>query len=88
MGKPKRKNSSLHLIDDTLEEGELKNVPPSIIPPITQVYQLHPMAWPKQTRSGQMYRCCQPWECQLICDKPCIYDHGRNVLCFKLTMSK
>jgi hypothetical protein len=47
-------------VDDTIEDIELENVPSSIISPITQIYQPHPMAWPKQTRSGRMYiRCCQ-----------------------------
>ncbi len=45
-------------VDNTIEDTELENVPSSIISSITQVYH-YSMAWPKQTRSGQMYiRCC------------------------------
>jgi hypothetical protein len=62
-------------VDDTTKGIELESVPSlSIIPPITQVYQPHSMAWPKQTRSGQVYRCCQLGEYRLICDNTKYFD--------------
>jgi hypothetical protein len=61
-------------VDNTIKDVELENVPSSIIPPITQVYQPHSMARPKQIRSGWVYRCCQLGEYQLICDSTKYYD--------------